>query len=86
MTNEQKVKFKGESRQIYHIGQKAFPPNVWITVTPDELAHLVQANVRQLFVFDPPIDFSSLTADEPVEVKKPRRRKKKKESEEEEEE
>lgn len=77
MTNEQKVKFKGESNQIYHIGRKAFPSNVWITVTPDELAHFTQENVHKLFVFDPPIDFSVLAV-EPVEEKKPRRRSKKK--------
>jgi hypothetical protein len=81
LTSEQKVKFKGESNQIYHIGRKAFPPNVWIVVSPGELEHLVQTNVRQLFVFEPPIDFS-LLADEPVEEKKSRRRAKKKETEE----
>lgn len=84
MTNEQKVKFKGESNQVYHIGRKSFPSNVWITVTPDELTHLVQDNVRQLFVFEPPIDFSALKVEELVKEKKSRRKKKKKESKEEE--
>jgi hypothetical protein len=80
LTNEQKVKFKGESNQIYHIGQKSFPLNVWLAVTPDELEHLTQPLVRQLFVFDPPIESEALA--EVVEVKKPRRRTKKKETEE----
>lgn len=86
MTNEQKVKFLGTSRQIFHVGRRSFPSNVWLTVTPDELATLSQDNVRPLFAFDPPlVEVEVVAIEGPVvgeEKPKRRRRRKKDESEE----
>jgi hypothetical protein len=74
---KQKIKFLGGPRQIYHIGRKSFPFNVWIEITHDELKHFQEnKEARRKFDFDPAVDFDKkITVEEP----KPRRRKKEKE-------
>ena len=64
MTKEkkiQKVRFLGQPGQIYNIGRASFPRNVWKEVTPDQLKHIIgNPKVRDLFDFDPLINFSQL--------------------------
>ncbi|HEC88461.1 MAG TPA: hypothetical protein ENI52_04000 [Thermoplasmata archaeon] len=50
----QKVKFIGGRGQIYHIGRKNFPYNVWKEVTSVELRHIIMT-VKEKFDFNPPI-------------------------------
>ena len=56
--DEQKAKFMGGTGQIYNIGQKSFPYNVWKPVSAKELEHLIESGMYHRFTFDPVLDFS----------------------------
>jgi len=81
MTKEksiQKVKFSGKPKQTYNIGRDSFPHNVWKPVTSIQLEHITgNKNIRILFDFNPPINFSLLSERAEVKVvKKSKKRKK----------
>lgn len=75
---KQKVKFLGEPGQIYHIGRKSFPFNVWIEVTPDELKHIAgDDKVKTKFDYNPPMNFGHFVMIDNNKKKAGRKKKKK---------
>ena len=80
----QKVKFKGEKNQIFSIGNESFPAGVWKVAKPGQIAILVEADITNMFEFNPPLNFDTFTAmgeEKPAEDEKPKRRRRRKKQE-----